>query len=90
MLLTLDLEQLSAVVGGAAAVTADNFMPRAYALKAQNDQNASSPNAKRSAAIHAEFCGALYPYAKSGAPINSMVGSFARSRIVSEGAKVCK
>jgi hypothetical protein len=85
----IKLEQLGAVTGGA-AVTADTFMPRAYALKAMNEQNEQTPSPKLSAAIHKEFCGALYPYAQSGAPINSAFGSIARGRVISEGAKVCK
>jgi hypothetical protein len=65
-------------------------MPRAYALKALNDQNDKAHDPKVGAQIHKEFCGALYPYAKSGAPINSMFGSIARSKVVEEGAKICK
>jgi hypothetical protein len=87
---TISLDQLSNVTGGAAPVTADNFMPRAYALQSLNAQNEKSPNAKTSAAIHSEFCGSLYPYAKSGKPINSMFGSIARSKVTEEGAKICK
>jgi hypothetical protein len=87
---TITLAQLDLVIGGAGAVTADNFMPRAYALQSLNNENEKSPNPKTAAAIHSEFCGALYPYAKSGAPINSAFGSIARSRVTSEGAKVCK
>jgi len=86
---TIALDQLGNIIGGA-AVTADNFMPRAYALQSLNSQNEKSPNPKTAAAIHSEFCGSLYPYAKSGAPINSAFGSIARSRVTSEGAKICK
>jgi hypothetical protein len=89
MMTNIDLDQLALVVGGA-GVTADTFMPRAYALQALNNQNEKSPSPKLSAQIHSEFCGALYPYAQSGAPINSAFGGIARSRVVSEGAKVCK
>ena len=88
---TLHVEQLADVTGGAAgAVTADTFMPRAYALQSLNEQNEKSPNAKTGAAIHQEFCGALYPYAKSGAPINSMFGGIARGKVVETGQKICK
>jgi len=87
---TIAIDQLSIVTGGAAAVTADNFMPRAYALQSLNNQNEKSPSPKLAAQIHTEFCGSLYPYAKSGAPINGAFGSIARSRVTSEGAKVCK
>jgi hypothetical protein len=86
---TISLDQLGTVTGGA-AVTAENFMPRAYALQALNSQNEKTPSAKTAAAIHSEFCGALYPYAKSGAPIDSAFGSIARSRVTAEGAKICK
>jgi hypothetical protein len=88
---TIGLEVLSVVTGGAGgAVTADTFMPRAYALQSMNDQNEKAPSAKLSGAIHKEFCGALYPYAQSGAPINSAFGGIARSRVVAEGNKICK
>jgi hypothetical protein len=87
---TIALDQLSIVTGGAAAVTADNFMPRAYALQSLNNQNDKSPSPKLAAQIHTEFCGSLYPYAKSGAPINGAFGSIARGRVTSEGDKVCK
>jgi hypothetical protein len=87
---TIALDQLCNIIGGAGAVTADNFMPRAYALQSLNSQNEKAPNPKTTAAIHSEFCGSLYPYAKSGAPINSAFGSIARSRVTSEGAKICK
>jgi hypothetical protein len=86
---TIAIDQLSIVTGGA-AVTADNFMPRAYALQSLNNENDKSPTPKLAAQIHTEFCGSLYPYAKSGAPINGAFGSIARSRVTSEGAKVCK
>ena len=88
---TISLADLTTVTGGAAGgVTADTFMPRAYALQSLNSQNEKSPNPKTAAAIHKEFCGALYPYAKSGAPINSAFGSIARSRVTAEGDKICK
>jgi hypothetical protein len=87
---TIAIDQLRIVTGGAGAVTADNFMPRAYALQSLNNQNETSPSPKLAAQIHSEFCGALYPYAKSGAPINGAFGSIARSKVASEGAKVCK
>jgi hypothetical protein len=87
---TIAIDQLGIVTGGAAAVTADNFMPRAYALRSLNNENDKSPSPKLAAQIHTEFCDSLYPYAKSGAPINGAFGSIARSRVTSEGAKVCK
>ncbi|MEO8840385.1 MAG: hypothetical protein ABI591_33135 [Kofleriaceae bacterium] len=62
---------------GGVAVTADNFMPGAYALQSLNSQHEASPSPKLAAQIHSEFCGALYPYAKSGAPINGAFGSIA-------------
>ncbi|HEY1814746.1 MAG TPA: hypothetical protein VGG74_20510 [Kofleriaceae bacterium] len=86
----IDLAILETVSGGAAAVTADNFMPRARALQTLNNQNTASPSPKLGAQIHSEFCGALYPYAKSGKPINGAFGSIARGMVVSNGDKVCK
>ncbi|HEX4449895.1 MAG TPA: hypothetical protein VH143_03440 [Kofleriaceae bacterium] len=89
MLQTIDLAQLDNVSGGA-GVTPDNFMPRAYALQALNNKNEASPTPALKSQIHSEFCGNLYPYAKSGAPINSMIGGIARSKMVEAGATVCK
>jgi hypothetical protein len=88
---TIAIAQLSIVTGGA-AVTADNFMPRAYALQALNNENEKSPSPKLAAQMHTEFCGSLYPYAKSGAPINGAIGRSAvvRWRVTSEGANICK
>ena len=86
MFQTIDLDN----VFGGAAVTPDNFMPRAYALQALNSKNDASPTPALKQQIHSEFCGNLYPYAKSGAPINSMIGGIARSKMIEAGATVCK
>ena len=90
----IDLVSLGSVSGGAAPVTADNFMPRAEALQSLYKGVQSAPTAaakaKLQAQVNSEFCGALYPYAKAGKPINSMFGGIARSQVVSNGDKVCK
>jgi hypothetical protein len=86
---TLQTIDLANVFGGA-AVTPDNFMPRAYALQALNNKNTASPSPALKQQIHTEFCGNLYPYAKSDAPINGMFGSIARSKMKEAGATVCK
>jgi hypothetical protein len=85
MLQTIDLAQVT----GGAAVTPDNFMPRAYALQTLNNKNTASPSPALKAQIHSEFCGNLLPYAKSGAPINSVIGGIARSKMIEAGG-VCK
>lgn len=86
MFQTIDLDN----VFGGAAVTPDNFMPRAYALRDLNTKNDAAPTPALKQQIHTEFCGNLYPYAKSGAPINGMFGSIARSKMIEAGATVCK
>jgi hypothetical protein len=87
---SIDLAALETVTGGAAPVTADNFMPRAKALQTLNNQNDAHPSAALGKQIHDEFCGSLYPYAKSGKPINGFGSSIARPLVISNGDKVCK
>ncbi len=85
---TIDLASLSNVTGGT-AVNASNFTERAQALKAAADAN-PHPTAAQLAQGKNELCNNLYPYAKSGQPIDGLLGSFARSGVLSAGAKYCK
>jgi hypothetical protein len=86
----IDAAQLETITGGADAVTADNFMPRAKHLKALNEQNDAHPSAKLGAQIYNEFCGELYPYAKSDAPINGLGSTIARYMVKSKGNQICE
>jgi cytochrome c5 len=92
----IELSQLGTVTGGAApatadnSVTADNFMPRAKHLQALHNQNDAHPSKQLGAQIYNEFCGSLYSYAKSGAPISGLGSSIARYVVKSEGDAICK
>ena len=85
----IDAAQLETIIGGADAVTADNFMSRAKHLQALQQQNEAHPSKQLGAQIYNEFCGSIYPYAKSGAPINGLGSTIARYMVKSKGNQIC-
>ena len=84
----IDAAQLETVSGGA-EVNADNFMPRAKALQALQAENEAHPSKQLGAKIYNEFCGEIYPYAKSGAPINGLGSTAARYMVKWKGNSIC-